>query len=229
MGLEKEYVGVMHLHKEVPEEVIRKTILNFVGKIKQLPPVKSAVARREREREIYFFDILEIEGRDVLFKVGCEAGTYIRKLVHDLGRALMVGAHMAELRRTKVGNFIEEQSHSLMEVKDAYEFWKEGNEKPLKGLLINVEEAIEHVKKVFVKDSAVDSICNGSPVYPNALTRMQKEIIAGETVAVFSLKNELVAIGIAKMDAEKMLKAKRGTTVRTDRVFMKKGTYPSWK
>jgi H/ACA ribonucleoprotein complex subunit 4 len=116
-----------------------------------------------------------------------------------------------------------------MEVKDAYEFWKEGNKKPLKELLINVEEAIEHVKKVFVKDSAVDSICNGSPVYPNALTRVQKEIIAGETVAVFSLKNELVAIGIAKMDAEKMLKAKRGTTVRTDRVFMKKGTYPSWK
>jgi H/ACA ribonucleoprotein complex subunit 4 len=229
MGLDKEYVGVMHMHKEVPEEVIRKTILNFVGKIKQLPPVKSAVARREREREIYFFDVLEIEGRDILFKVGCEAGTYIRKLIHDLGKALSVGAHMAELRRTKVGNFTEEQSHSLMEVKDAYEFWKEGNKKPLKELLINVEEAIEHVKKVFVKDSAVDSICNGSPVYPNALTRVQKEIIAGETVAVFSLKNELVAIGIAKMDAEKMLKAKRGTTVRTDRVFMKKGTYPSWK
>jgi H/ACA ribonucleoprotein complex subunit 4 len=229
MGLDKEYVGVMHMHKEVPEEVIRKTILNFVGKIKQLPPVKSAVARREREREIYFFDVLEIEGRDILFKVGCEAGTYIRKLIHDLGKALSVGAHMAELRRTKVGNFTEEQSHSLMEVKDAYEFWKEGNKKPLKELLINVEEAIEHVKKVFVKDSAVDSICNGSPVYPNALTRVQKEIIAGETVAVFSLKNELVAIGIAKMDAEKMLKAKKGTTVRTDRVFMERGTYPSWK
>jgi H/ACA ribonucleoprotein complex subunit 4 len=116
-----------------------------------------------------------------------------------------------------------------MEVKDAYEFWKEGNERPLKEMLIHVEEAVEHVKKVFVKDSAVDSICNGSPVYPNALTRIQEEIIAGETVAVFSLKSELVAIGIAKMDAGKMLKAKRGVAVRTDRVFMERGTYPSWK
>ena len=229
MGLKKEYVGAMHLHKEVPEQMIRSTVLNFVGKIRQLPPVKSAVARREREREIYFFDILEIKGKDVLFKVGCEAGTYIRKLVHDLGQALSVGAHMSELRRTKAGSFTEEQSHSLLEVKDDYEFWKEGNEKPLKEILIPVEHAIEHVKKVFVKDSAVDSICNGSPVYPNALTRIQKDIIAGEIVAVFSLKNELVAIGIAKMDAEKMLRAKKGVSVRTDRVFMQKGTYPSWK
>jgi H/ACA ribonucleoprotein complex subunit 4 len=229
MGLEKEYVGVMHLHKEVPEEVIRKSVASFVGKIKQIPPVKSAVARREREREIYFFDILEIDGKDVLFKVGCEAGTYIRKLVHDLGEALSVGAHMAELRRTRVGNFTEEQAHSLLEVKDAYEFWKEGNGKLLKEMLTPVEEAIGKTKKVFVKDSAVDSICNGSPVYPNALTRIQKGIAAGEIVGVFSLKNELVAIGIAKMDSEKMLKAKRGSAVRTDRVLMKKGTYPSWK
>jgi H/ACA ribonucleoprotein complex subunit 4 len=229
MGLDKEYVGVMHLHKEVPEQMLREATTKFVGKIVQTPPVKSAVARRPREREIKFFDVLEIEGKDVLFKVGCEAGTYIRKLIHDLGKALSVGAHMAELRRTKAGNFTEEQSHSLMEVKDAYEFWKEGNERPLKEMLIHVEEAVEHVKKVFVKDSAVDSICNGSPVYPNALTRIQEEIIAGETVAVFSLKSELVAIGIAKMDAGKMLKAKRGVAVRTDRVFMERGTYPSWK
>lgn len=125
MGLEKEYVGVMHLHKQVEEKLLREAVMKFVGKIIQVPPVKSAVARRPREREIKFFDILEIDGKEVLFNVECEAGTYIRKLIHDIGEELKTGAHMSELRRIKAGNFTEEQSHSLVFVKDSYEFWKE--------------------------------------------------------------------------------------------------------
>jgi len=227
MGLEKEYVGVMHLHKEVPENFLRETVTKFIGIIVQVPPVKSAVARRPREREIKFFDISEIEGKDVLFKVGCEAGTYIRKLCDQIGKSLGTGAHMAELRRTGVGDFIEEQSHSLMEIKDAYEFWKEGDEKQLRKILIPIEFAIPHVKKVFVKDSAISSITNGAPVYPNGITRIQKDIERGESVVVYSLKEELVSLGIAKLTSEEMLKAKRGVAIRTDRVFMEKGTYPN--
>jgi len=226
MGLDKEYAGVMHLHKEVSEELLRDTVMKFIGRIVQLPPVRSAVARRPREREIKYFDILEIDGKDVLFKVGCEAGTYVRKLCHDIGRALDAGAHMSALRRTKVGNFTEEQSHSLLSVRDAYEFWKEGNENPLREILIPVEYAILHTKRIFVKDSAIANICNGSPVYPNGIARIQEGIIRGETVAVYSLKEELIALSIAKMTSEEMFKRKKGTAVRTDRVIMEKGTYP---
>jgi H/ACA ribonucleoprotein complex subunit 4 len=229
MGLEKEYVGVMHLHKQIDENLLRQTCLDFVGKIVQVPPVKSAVARRPREREVKFFDILEIEGKDVLFKVGCEAGTYVRKLVHDLGKKLGIGAHMTELRRTRAGNFTEDQAHSLVEIKDAYEFWKEGDEKLLRKILIPVEHAILHVKKVFVKDSAIDSICHGSPVFVSGISRIQEGIVKGETVAIYSLKDELVALGIAKMTSEEMYKKKRGLAIRTDRVFMEIGTYPSVK
>lgn len=190
--------------------------------------MKSAVARRPREREIKFFDILEIEGKDVLFKVGCEAGTYIRKLCHDIGQSLGVGAHMSELRRTKVGNFTEDQSHSLLETKDAYEFWKEGSEEKLREILMPIEFAILHVKRIFVKDSAVDSICNGSPVYPGGIARAQEGIERGETVAVYSLKEELVALGIAKLSSKEMVERKIGSAVRTDRVFMERGTYPKF-
>lgn len=225
MGLDKEYVGVMHLHKEVPEHMLRETVKKFIGKIFQLPPVKSAVARKLREREIKFFDVLEIEGKDVLFKVGCEAGTYIRKLVHDLGIPLG-GAHMTELRRTKVGDFTEDQSHSLLEIKDAYEFWKEGSEKKLRKILIPVEFAILHVKRIFVKDSAINSIVNGSPVYPGGIARIQEGIERGETVAVYSLKEELVALGISKLTSKEMFERKKGAAVRTDRVFMERGVYP---
>lgn len=227
MGLDKEYVGVMHLHKEISKDLIENGVMGFVGKITQVPPVKSAVARRPREREIKFFDILDIENKDVLFKVGCQAGTYIRKLIHDLGQELKIGAHMTELRRTKAGNFTEEQSHPLVEIKDAYEFWREGNEKYLRKILIPVEFAILHVKRVFVKDSAVSNVANGSPVYPNGICRIQKDIVRGETVGVYSLKEELVALGIAKMSSEEMFKAKRGMAIRTDRVFIDRNIYPN--
>lgn len=226
MGLDKEYVGVMHLHKEVPDELLKSSVLKFVGKIIQIPPVRSAVARRAREREIKFFDILEIEGKDVLFKVGCEAGTYIRKLVHDLGQELGVGAHMSELRRVRAGNFTEENAHSLVEIKDAYEIWKEGEEKLLRKFLIPIEHAIPDVKKIFIKDSAIDSICHGAPLYSNGIARIQEGIEPGETVATYSLKEEIVALGIAKMASNEMLKRKRGVAVRTDRVFMVRATYP---
>jgi H/ACA ribonucleoprotein complex subunit 4 len=226
MGLEKEYVGVMHLHKQIDENLLRQTSLEFIGKIVQVPPVKSAVARRPREREIKFFDILEIEGKDVLFKVGCEAGTYVRKLVHDIGKKLGIGAHMTELRRIRAGNFTEDHAHSLLEIKDAYEFWKEGEEKPLRKILIPVEYAILHVKKVFIKDSAIDSICHGSPLFVSGISRIQEGIVKGETIAIYSLKEELVALGIAKMTSEEMYEKKKGLAVRVDRVFMQVGTYP---
>jgi len=77
----KEYVGIIHFHKKVDEKKLNETIKKyFIGKIKQIPPLKSSVKRVEREREIYYFNIIEKEDNDVLFFVGCQAGTYIRKL-----------------------------------------------------------------------------------------------------------------------------------------------------
>ena len=107
----KEYVALMHLHKSVSEEKIREIMNKFVGKIEQIPPARSAVKRQERTREIYYLTILEIDGQDVLFRVGCQAGTYIRKLIHDIGGSLTVGAHMTQLIRTKAGPFKENSWH----------------------------------------------------------------------------------------------------------------------
>ena len=104
----KEYIGIMHIHKDIDDASIRKVQQSFIGKIMQLPPVRSAVKRQLREREIYTFDILEITGKDVLFRVSCEAGTYIRKLCTDFGDALKTGAHMLELRRTRASHLKED-------------------------------------------------------------------------------------------------------------------------
>src|SRR3989338_4144380 len=84
-GVEKEYVGVMRLHKEVPKKEIMRVVSSFTGAIRQKPSVRSAVARVERTRHIYGFEMLDMSGRNVAFKVSCEAGTYVRKLCHDIG------------------------------------------------------------------------------------------------------------------------------------------------
>jgi len=94
--------------------------------------------------------------------------------------------------------------------------------------LIPVEHAIPHVKRIFVKDSAIEPVCNGSPLYIGGITRIQEGIENEEVVSVFSLKEELVAFGNSKMNSREMFDAKKGVAVKTDRVFMKKGIYPRW-
>ncbi|MEK6854035.1 MAG: RNA-guided pseudouridylation complex pseudouridine synthase subunit Cbf5, partial [Nanoarchaeota archaeon] len=56
----KEYVCLMHLHKDVPEEKLRQVCAEFTGKIMPLPPVRSSVKRQLRERTVYYFELLEI-------------------------------------------------------------------------------------------------------------------------------------------------------------------------
>ena len=116
----------------------------FLGVIKQTPPVKSRVKRQEREREIYSFDLLEQKGKDVLFKVKCQGGTYIRKLIDDLGIELGVGAHMLELRRTSAGIFGEEDKEFV----NLYELEKAVEDGKLNEILITGERAIKKVLPV---------------------------------------------------------------------------------
>lgn len=221
----KEYIAVMHLHKEVEESVLRETMNAFVGKIIQLPPVKSAVKRAERERSVYYVDIIEIEGKDVLFRVGCEAGTYIRKLIHDIGEALGCGAHMAELRRTKAGPFDDTQSFSLQELADAYFFWKkEGNDRFLRKVILPIETGVAHVSKVWIFDSAIESVCHGVDVKVPGIVRVHDDIKAGDIVAIMSLKDELVGLGVAQIGASEMVK-EEGVAVKTHKVFMEPKTY----
>ncbi len=223
----KEYVCIMHIHKPVTEQEIRKTIQSFVGKIMQLPPVRSSVVRQLRERSIYYLDVLEIKGQDVLFRVGCQAGTYIRKLCHDIGLKLKVGAHMSELIRTKAGPFGFDTAVTLQDLEDAFWYWKnENNDKLLRNCILPVEAGVEHLPKIWIDDSAVDSICHGALLNAPGVVKLTNNVIENEIVAVMTLKNELVALSIAKKNADEILKMQHGTVAKTSKVFMLLNTYP---
>lgn len=222
-GLDKEYVGIMRLHKDVPEKELREAAKKFIGKIKQTPPVRSAVARKERERTVHSFEILEVNGRDVLFRISCQAGTYVRVVCHQIGK-LIGGANMTELRRTRVGPFTEEKCMKIQDLADAYVAWKESDSDKIREIVLPVEKAVEHLKKIIIKDSAVFSTASGSPLYSTGVSRLEKGIMEGEMIGIFTLKGELVALATAKMDNNDMTRRK-GIAAKIDRVVIDKTVY----
>jgi len=222
----------MKLHGEVSEEDLKNVVSEFIGPIYQRPPLRSAVKRVIRVRRVYLIEILEIKMPYVLMKISCEAGTYIRKLVHDIGVVLGCGAHMQELRRIRAGPFSEEENLvTLHDVKDAYDEWKEsGDSRPLKKVILPVEKAVEHLPHIVIRDSAVDAICHGAQLAVPGILRVETGIKVGTLVAIFTQKGELVAIGKALMRSEEMASSRKGIAVKPTCVVMKPGTYPSmWK
>lgn len=222
----KEYICIMHLHDEFSDEKIKDVMNSFVGKIKQLPPIKSAIKRVFRYRKIYYIDIIEIEDQDVLFRVGCQAGTYIRKLCHDIGQKLDSGAHMAELIRTKAGPFNEKGMITLEDLRDSYYYYKEENqEKYLREVVKPIEFAVSHLPKVWILDSTVKPLCHGTDLYVRGISKVESEIQVDEMVAVMSLKDELVCLGNIKMTSREMLSEEKGVAVKVEKVFMEPGIY----
>lgn len=228
----KEYVCLMRVHKDIDEPQIRDMFDEFQGKIFQTPPLKSAVKRELRVRTVYYSNILEIDGQDVLFRIGCEAGTYIRKYCHDIGEALGIGAHMAELRRTKAGSFEEDETlTTLHDLTDAFHYWKEDkDESPLRKCVLPMEKAADHLSKVIIRDSAVDAICHGAKLASGGILSLNSDIKKGTTVAIQTLKGELVAAGESMETAEEIVNSETGIMIDTKKVFMEPGTYPKlWK
>ncbi len=203
LGEDKEYVGIMRIHEDVSEEELKKTIKNFIGKIKQLQPVKSRVKRQEREREVKSFEILEKDEKDVLFRTEVQGGTYIRKLVHDLGIALGVGAHMLELRRTRAGIFKEDDENypsiSLYELEKAVK-----NEKELRKNIIPGEVISQIYPVVQIMEESAPRILRGQPIYEKNLAEKYNFNVDSK-ISVFSGDK---FIGIFKVVSEDKIFAK---------------------
>jgi H/ACA ribonucleoprotein complex subunit 4 len=206
MGLEKKYEGVMHIHKDFDEKILRGTVESFTGKIIQKPPVKSAVSRVPRERDIYSFEITGISGRDVSFRVSCQAGTYIRKLCSDMGERMGTQAHMKSLIRIRAGPFSLKDCVTL-----------ERLEKDPQKYLIPIEKILRRVgvKRIFIKQKSLQKILNGSPVLRKHVKKADPGILKGEYTGIFSGRR-LIALGVAKADFSRKMK---GAVARTERIF----------
>lgn len=227
----KEYISLMKLHKDVPKEKLKDACKSFVGEISQIPPVRSAVKRRKRKRKIYYLNILDIKEREVLLQVGCESGTYVRTLVVDIGKKIKTKAHLADLRRSRVGSIDEKHSCYLQDLKDAVVFYKEDKDETyLKKILKPVEEMLEYLPKIIISDSAVDAVCHGANLMKPGIVEMDTELKKGDLVLIKTLKGEGVAIGKMLLSTEDVVQKQKGECVNLEKVIMKEGIYPSiWK
>jgi len=185
LGEDKQYVGIMKIHDEVSiEEVERAIKEKFLGKIKQTPPKKSRVKRQEREREVMRFEILEKNGNDFVFLAEVQGGTYIRKLVSDLGDYMKTGAHMLELRRVRAGIFNENESANLYDFKNAVDEYKIGNDEKLRKMIIPAEIVSEVYSAVEVKKDSVKNLLTGKPIIKKNLIG-KSDFEKDEIVSVF--------------------------------------------
>ena len=89
---------------------------------------------------------------------------------------------------------------------------------------------LDHLPKVYVKDSAVDAICHGADVAVPGINKIEGIFGKGDIVAVMTQKGEGIAIGEAKLPASKILESTKGSAINLQRGFMTPGTYPKlWK
>ena len=108
--------------EHITDELIEETTKHFTGNIQQTPPLFSAIkingkraydiARagetaeiKSKEITISVFEITRIALPEVDFRVICSKGTYIRSLARDFGEALLSGAHLTALCRTRIGEY----------------------------------------------------------------------------------------------------------------------------
>jgi tRNA pseudouridine55 synthase len=152
-GLDKEYAGTFYIGGTTPsfdleteadyeydtshitEKLIKETAKIFEGRIKQVPPVYSAVkidgkraylsARKKEDldipaREVFIheFEIIKAGVPETEFRVSCSKGTYIRTLANDFGKALKSGAYVQSLRRTQIGDYHINDSITIPEFEE---------------------------------------------------------------------------------------------------------------
>lgn len=163
----------------------------------------------------------------------CEAGTYIRKLIYDIGEVLGTGATMFELRRTRVSVFSEatDKLVRLHDLVDAIEIYKETKEEQkIRSIVKPIELALEGVVSIAVKDSAVDALCHGAQVAIPGIVAIDKNLKKGCLVGIYTLKGEIIALGEANMNLEEIKQNDKGIAFNIKRLIMKPDTYPRcWK
>ncbi len=201
MQRNKTYVGIMRVHKETELKELEEIMKGFIGKVSQIPPLKSRVKRVERKRTIFSFKIIEKNEKDFLFETEVEAGTYIRKLVHDLGEKID-GAHMLELRRTKASIFEEKNSVTIFEFLEAIEEYKKGNESKLRKMFIPGEIISNILEEVQIKKEFKNKLFHGSYLKREYLVK-NYDLKNGEKIAVF--ENETF-IGVFEVVTKQIIK-----------------------
>lgn len=165
----------------VSEDTVQKTVLSFLGKYEQIPPMYSAlkvdgkklyelaregkvIERKSRPVTIYEIRDLKIRLPELSMTVVCSKGTYIRSLGRDIGEKLGCGACMTELERTAASGFLKKDSCTLDEVEQLV---KEGR---IMEAVIPPDQVFRSFPRRTVKTQYGKVLYNGNPLKPECFT-----------------------------------------------------------
>ncbi|NVL91502.1 MAG: tRNA pseudouridine(55) synthase TruB [Desulfobacterales bacterium] len=186
-------------------EDIKQNTLQFLGWVKQVPPLYSAVHYRgkrayelarsgseanlkARDVRIGYINILSVDLPTVWIEVGCNAGTYIRTLAADMGRSLGTGAHLTFLRRIKSGPFLVDNTSSVAQIAQHL------SNDTIDKLIIPLKDALKGMMEVDIPPALARKIRNG---YRPGRDELRREDISslyfGDYLKVV-MGNELVAV-----------------------------------
>jgi tRNA pseudouridine55 synthase len=176
-------------------EEIEAAISEFTGVIDQVPPSFSAkkiggvpsykLARRGRtvqnaaaRVEVHHFELTNLDGSLLAFRISCSGGTYIRSLAHDLGQRLGVGAHLESLRRGRSGEFTIAQATALDRISPSE--------------MIPIEKLLESLPLIEVSGVEEQRIAHGNDIPAEAGSHLARIFNKrGEFLAIADVENGL--------------------------------------
>lgn len=194
------------------QDRIEAALESLRGEIDQVPPMYSAkkqggrklyeMARQGREVErqpvrvsIYKFEAIKLSGEllkdnldgtfDFEVRVSCSAGTYVRTLAEDFGKRLNTGAHLVELRRTRVGDLPVDQAQTLTQVKEAF------GEESLGTILYRPDDLLTRLPFLDLNDDEVRRVRNGLDIQVEG-----HEWNDGERIRMRDQNLNLIAVGV---------------------------------
>jgi tRNA pseudouridine55 synthase len=130
---------------------------------------------------------------DLKARVVCSAGTYVRTLAEDFGKRLGLGAHLAELRRTRVGPFRIEHAHSLEQIEAAVAAGS------LDQLTVSANDALSHLIGLELSAAEIQRVRNGIRLEPEAF-----DCTDGQYIRLRDSSGELVAVAAAHWESERL-------------------------
>ena len=198
---------------QISETRLKKIFNDFVGNIRQIPPMFSSlkyngkrlyelaykgieVERKAREISVYSIELIKIYNDYFEIKVSCSKGTYIRTLVEDIGERIGCGAHVLSLRRLETGPFKQSQSITLEEIK----FIAKKGQQPLFNLLLPMDVVLQDFPKIQLTKDDAYRLRQGQVVDILGLPK------SGQ-LRIYDSSNEFIGIGDVTKDRQ--LKSKR--------------------
>jgi H/ACA ribonucleoprotein complex subunit 4 len=211
--------------------MLKEVMSNMTGRVFNVPPEISAVKIQVRSRRIFKFEKLDFKNNQMVARVECEAGTYIRTMARDMGLLLNMKVELKELRRETSGIFTLDDCVTLQQLADAYWLWKELSQpEALLRIIHPIEKLLLDYPSVTVKDSAAAALSHGAPLLRPGIVSIDPAIDDGRDIVVNTMKGETVGIVNMIVTSDSVKDMESGEIARPSMVLLNQDLYPRrWK